>query len=400
MNTKEIEIANSIIESILSTEEIAQLKQSLQTEDNFQHFLSKYIEIAIGMDQSISLMAFLEFNNIASKFASFKHKATDLIEELADLNFNGHNSNSTNFLQSGENAIFLNQLEFLKNTNKAIKINQRSELKKKFQQLEKLDAFDLTENEIKSAINILERQKIKSRLNEIASSEKKEAKIISINFKTVLKYAAIIILILSPAIFFINRLNHIESNNGQELADNKKPNKVDTAANKKKQQLDTFKLPAAELYSIDNEVLKSKNFGFKPSLITKVKISVINISNQIDALEHQCKIASIGNSNAGFGTVAKQYCASYDSLISITETYTFDKKVNTLSIYTKKWKANKKLISQMIIISFDKKNENIIYLKTDINYYLIKDKGINNLLSQETDEELIDQLKLIENQNE
>jgi hypothetical protein len=399
MNTKEIEISNSIIESVLSANELTILKQYLNTDDNFKNFLTKYVEIVIGMDKSISLAEFLDFNSIASKFIPLNHKANDLIEELADLSFKGYRSIYTDFLNKTQNKIFLNHLNFLENTQQAIKINQRAELKKKFQQIEELNAFDLTENEIKSAITFLERQKIRNRLNDIAVKEKKETKIISINFKSVLKYAAIIILILSPALFLINRLSHDKGNSGAELADNKKSDKLDTVADKKKQPLDTFKLPNTEIYSIENEVLRPKNFGFTATLITKIKISVINISSQIDALAKECKKSSTEIKNTGYGPIAKKYCTSYDSLISIKETYTFNEKLNTLSIYTTKWKANRNFIKQLKIILLENKNENSIYFKSD-NYYLIKNKGINNPLVPESDEDITDRLILIESQNE
>lgn len=424
MNTKEIEISNSIIESVLSTNELANLKQNLQTDDNFQHFLTKYIEIVIGMDESMSLLEFLDFNRIASKFIPLNHKANDLIEELADLSFKGYQSIYTDFLNKTQNKIFLNHLNFLENTQQAIKINQRAELKKKFQQIEKLDTFDLSENEIKSAITILERQKIKNQLNDIAekenkekridsekalkygfidevvSEEKKGTRIISINFKSVLKYAAIIILILSPTIFLINRLNHNKGNNEVELADNKKAKDLNTKDNKKKLPLDTFQLPNSEICSIENEVLRPRNFGFTATLITKIKISIINISSQIDALEKECKKSSTEIGNTGYGPIAKKYCTSYDSLISIKETYTFNKKLNTLSIYTTKWKADKKFVSQIKIISFINQDENRIYMKTSKNYYLIKTTGNYNRFVTESNDEITDKLMLIENQNE
>jgi hypothetical protein len=51
------------------------------------------------------------------------------------------------------------------------------------------------------------------------------------------------------------------------------------------------------------------------------------------------------------------------------------------------------------LLSIEKNRENILYLKVETNYYLIKVIGKNNAFKEEKDEDLLDKLILIENAN-
>jgi hypothetical protein len=399
MDLKEIHIVNSIIEEVLSDAEIATLKHNLQSEENYTNFLAKLIEVLIEKDSTINLKDFLEFNNLSLKYLVFKNKINDLLEDLADLKFNGHSSENINFLIDSKNETFSNHLDFLQETSKAVKIDQRATLKKKLEQLDKLNEFDLSEQDIKTAVKLKERARLKTHLAEVNESGKKEAKVISLNFKTVLKFAAVLIFIIGPAIFFINRLNNTEKGT-QELADNKKIIKSDTSVKKNQTPLDTLQLPNAESYSIENEILQAKNFGYASSINTKITISVFNISNQLKTIERQYQQSINGVSGRGYGPIEKKYQLALDSLNTVRETYTFNKKLNMLSIYTTKWLAEKRFVSKLKLLSIEKNTESILYLKVETNYYLIKLIGKNHDLKEEKDEDMLDRLMLVENQND
>ena len=403
MNLKEQHIAESIIKETLDVLELAALKKNLETEANYEIFLSKLLSIITNKDKTISLLDFLKFNNLSGKFLFIQNKKTDIIEELAELFYKGHESENTIYLEQSNNEVFQDHIQFLKDTKLAIELFARKELKKKLEKLDELNAFELTDSDIKTAINLFERHRLKAHFAELAKKKEVEvepavyysksqisigdrdevlngneepefSKTISSKYKTVLRYAAILILVIGPTIFIVNRINK-QNYLGQPnvLAKNDTgKQKISTskqyAINDTKKQGDPikikiepfeFQLPIAESIVMETKLLEEPKFGFAASLVTKVKLSVINISNQIDALEQQCKKASSEKSNTGNGLSAKKYCDSYDSLISIKETYTFNKKLNTLTIYTSKWKANNKFVSKLKLISIEKNTERI-----------------------------------------
>lgn len=444
MNLKEQHIIDSLIKETLDAEELSALKKNLETEANYEIFLSKLLLIITNKDKSISLLDFLKFNNLSGKFLFIQNKKTDIIEELAELFYKGHESEITTFLAHTNDDIFNRHIQFLKETHNAIIFSERNELKKKFEKLDELTEFNLDENEIKAAVTSYERQILRKHFSELAKNtevegepavyysksqlsigdrdevlngneEPKFSKTKISKYKTVLRYAAILILVIGPTIFIVNRINkqnYSEPTNVLAKNDTEEQS-ISTskqyAINDTKKQRDPikiknapfeFQLPIAESIVMETKLLEEPKFGFAASLVTKVKLSVINISNQIDALEQQCKKASSEKSNTGNGLSAKKYCDSYDSLISIKETYTFNKKLNTLTIYTSKWKANNKFVSKLKLISIEKNTESILFLNVETNYYLIKIIGKNNGLIKEKDEDIIDQLNLIENQNE
>ena len=443
MNLKEQHIAESIIKETLDVLELAALKKNLETEANYEIFLSKLLSIITNKDKTISLLDFLKFNNLSGKFLFIQNKKTDIIEELAELFYKGHESENTIYLEQSNNEVFQDHIQFLKDTKLAIELFARKELKKKLEKLDELNAFELTDSDIKTAINLFERHRLKAHFSELAKNTEVEvepavyysksqisigdrdevlngneepefSKTISSKYKTVLRYAAILILVIGPTIFIVNRINKQNTAEPNIVAKNDtEEQSISTskqyAINDTKKQGDPikikiepfeFQLPIAETIVMETELLEEPKFGFAASLATKIKLSVINISSQIDALEQQCKKTSFEKSNTGNGLSAKKYCDSYDSLISIKETYIYNKKLNTLTIYTSKWKANNKFVSKLKLISIEKNTESILYLNVETNYYLIKVIGKNNGLIKEKDEDIIDQLNLIENQNE
>jgi len=412
MNLKEQHIIDSLIKETLDAEEFSALKKNLETEANYEIFLSKLLSIITNKDKSISLLDFLKFNNLSGKFLFIQNKKTDIIEELAELFYKGHESEITTFLAHTNDDIFNRHIQFLKETHNAIIFSERIELKKKLEKLDELTEFNLDENEIKAAVTSHERQILRKHFSELAKNtevevepavyysksqlsiddrdevlngneEPKFSKTISSKYKTVLRYAAILILVIGPTIFIVNRINkqnYLEQPNVLAKNDTKKQ-KISTskqyAINDTKKQGDPikikiepieFQLPIAESIVMETKLLEEPKFGFAASPVSKVKLSVINISNQIDALEQQCKKASSEKSNTGNGLSVKRYCGSYDSLISIKETYTFNKKLNTLTIYTSKWKANNKFVSKLKLVSIEKNTESILFLNVETNY--------------------------------
>lgn len=215
MNLKEIHIINSLIEQTLIKHEIEGLKERLIILENYNNFLEKLLGIIIGKDKSVTLLDFLSNNSLSDKVLFIQNKKADVIEELAELHFKKHSSDNTYFLLETNDETFLNHLAFLRETEGAFVINERIDFKKKLEKLDKLNEFNLSESDIKSAITIAERKRLKEQLVKIQPTSNEETKIIPFNFKTFLKYAAIIMLVISLAILIINRINQ----------KNKSPNK-------------------------------------------------------------------------------------------------------------------------------------------------------------------------------
>ena len=131
MNLKEQHITDSIIKETLDVFELAALKKNLETEANYEIFLSKLLSIITNKDKTISLLDFLKFNNLSGKFLFIQNKKTDIIEELAELFYKGHESEITTFLAHTNDDIFNRHIQFLKETHNAIIFSERNELKKK-----------------------------------------------------------------------------------------------------------------------------------------------------------------------------------------------------------------------------------------------------------------------------
>jgi hypothetical protein len=192
MNSHELNIANSIMEDALKKLEVEELKHRLTNAENYSAFLDKLVAILIGKDMSLSLFEFLELNSLSDSLLSIQNKRTNLIEGLADFYFKGHSTENSVFLFESHNDVFITHLQFLKDTQAAIIFKERGELKKKFEKLDKLKEFNLTDDEIKAAIIFSERQSLKTRLRELENKEKIEHAVNEIDVGVPLKISALV----------------------------------------------------------------------------------------------------------------------------------------------------------------------------------------------------------------
>ncbi len=437
MNLKEQHIAESIIKETLDVLELAALKKNLETEANYEIFLSKLLSIITNKDKTISLLDFLKFNNLSGKFLFIQNKKTDIIEELAELFYKGHESENTIYLEQSNNEVFQDHIQFLKDTKLAIELFARKELKKKLEKLDELNAFELTDSDIKTAINLFERHRLKAHFAELAkkkevevepavyysksqlsigdrdevlngNEEPKFSKTISSKDKTVLRYAAILILVIGPTIFIVNQINkqnYSEPTNVLAKNDTEKQ-KISTskqyAINDTKKQGDPikikiepfeFQLPIATSFSGECIIQEKTKFGFSSSDIKQVNITVVNLSNQIDAAQNNLYKEIKGN-----GARTKSIQNKLDSLISLCETYTYSQGV--IIFYSTKLQANSNTFTNIKLLAIEQKNNTTLYSKIFENYYLIIETKKNSKLIKETQEDVIERIKMIENKNE
>jgi len=408
MNLKEQHIIDSLITEVLDADELFALKNNLATEENYENFLTKLLLIIINKDTTLSLLDFLKFNNLSSKFLFFQNKTTDVIEDLAELSFKGHESENTIYLEQSNNEIFQEHLQFLKETQNAIIFSERIELKKKLEKLDELNKFDLTDSDIKTAITQYERQRLKKHFSELAKNKESEvkkeptlqptylvgllpggsdSKIINFNYKKVLRYAAILILVIGPALFIINKINN-QNITPNDLAKNE--TKKQPAPIKIEKAPYNFQLPDADSYAMEKELLQEEKFGFSSSANPKIiNIKIFNLTNQLAALASQ-----LDKHNNDL-KIKNYLIYKIDSINAFKETYIFDKK-NGLFIYSVKLSPTKNSLKQLKLITIEKDK---LYLKQNSYYFLIKKDGLRHKLIKENSEDVVDQLDLIENQN-
>ena len=392
MNLQVIIIINSLIEQSLNRNQIEGLKERLQISENYNAFSLKLLEVIIGKDQSISLLDFLTINGLSDKFLFIQNKTEDVIEELAELHFKKNNSIQSDFLLQSNNQVFLRHLDFLTETEGAFLIKERIEFKKKLEKLSRSNELNLDENYIKFAVILSERKRLKQYLAKLESSKNPATKIIGFNFKMALKYAAIIILVAGPAIFIINRVKHTNNTKNYELVDKHVEIVADSLSQNKNKS--NFKLPELEKYSGVSVLITDRKFGFSSNSNKNISIVINNISEQFNALEIELKNNQMNNKAALY---VKR---NLDSLNSIKETYTFDKKEGSINLYSTQLKANKITLNRIKVVALEIDNKEVDYLKIRNNYYKLLNIGKHNILRIELNENVIDRLNIIVKQND
>ena len=197
MESKEINILNSILNRELDERDLNSLKKYLVNAEGYQKFLDSLVKILIGKEKQITLQDFLELHKLSHNFSSFKNITSELIEEVAELFIKGQISDVTQWLQQSNNQVFLNHVAFLKETKKGISHLERNDLRKKLSDIQKINSLELSENEIRAAIKIVERTHLKKKFNEI-SKQKNEPVKQSKTFR--LKYSTLLVFIIASSI--------------------------------------------------------------------------------------------------------------------------------------------------------------------------------------------------------
>jgi hypothetical protein len=173
---QELNITARIISEILSEKELKKLRLLLGSVENYQKFLATFLRILIEKEKSISLTDFFEIHALEGKENSFPLMQRQAVEELAELAWKGHSSENILWLQETQQKIFSEHLSFFQETRKGIEKTERSFLKERMAFLEKMKGFDLSENQIKAGIIILERKNLKAHFSVLAEKEKKYTK--------------------------------------------------------------------------------------------------------------------------------------------------------------------------------------------------------------------------------
>lgn len=261
---------------------------------------------------------------------------------------------------------------FEKDMSIAIKLLQREEMKKRFQQFDKEEEFEFTDKEMKTAIKSVERESMKKRFTAIDKAEER-SKI----FKLITRYAiaAAIIGVLVGG-YFLNFFNKEELIENPTVANIEIPDLIESKESNK-------------LIIIDNS---GSGFAKNPTINDSITIQQNGLSKQIDTLKAVLK-KEISGIPKGYGTFYSQISKQIDSLLNILDTYTYNYKSKTVVINIPTVKVVKN------IISIEPNNLSQFYINIDDKYYLIKDTKSPIKLIPITDRNRIKELELIEFSN-
>ena len=171
MKTQESNIVGLVILDLLTEREHKALKILLETEVNYQIFLTKLLEILIGKENNISLNDFLELHNLNGKDSEFQESISSIIEDIAELSSKGFSSEYTKWFEDNQNRIYLDHLTFAKEIKKGFEIKERIAIKDRLLLIDKMKDFDVSDDELRVGLTILERRRLKQRFAEIDTAQ-------------------------------------------------------------------------------------------------------------------------------------------------------------------------------------------------------------------------------------
>lgn len=340
---------------------------------------------------------------------------SDYIETLAEEHAIGNKTKSSEYLFQIKNERFLEHLDFIVDLKKAATIEGRADLKKHLNSLEALDAFELKEDEIKSAFKKLEeRELLRERLNNlnrktvpvsaIQPTEPIEAfnlnkpKVHRLMPRWVVFAAAAIFLGAGLFIAYRWLFPTMQS--------------VDTIAQKQKQQItvpsDDLQMPKLESRIQQIEVLREPGMGFAGTAQSiKLSVEVYNIQAYKDSLTEVAKkvqsdINRIANTQVqgieqqhnrieSLNRLKSKLDLIRNSIASAETGYSYNKTDKKIEL---RLTGDNTIQGLLSIINTD--GSSSLYLKMEGAYYRIKQTEGYASLEKETNSSIIDHLNRIE----
>lgn len=249
---------------------------------------------------------------------------------LASEYSNGRNNDTITFLLKNKNIEFSEEIHFQQSLKQAIEISERKELKRKFELLDEASAFEITDNEITSAFQLLEKkneyERLKDKMNEWDTAQTqttisipKPSRTIPLSF---IRYAVAACFIGAMAWIGIRFYND-------------QPTENNLAANKS----DSLKVPATiapqpefakvEVSEHTLQLMKEHGLGYAP-VETKLRIVINDLHPRIASMEKY--IADKTHDPSDSGKVSSYVQSEIDSLKKLTKSYKFDSK--SLQLFT------------------------------------------------------------------
>lgn len=313
----------------------------------------------------------------------FEESSEDLLKlrneyfvSLAQISLEGGTNSELDKIKASDNLSFqklLNEMSdegsFEKDMSIAIKLHQREEMKKKFQQFDEEDEFEMSDKEIKAAITSVERESMKKRF---AAMDKAEEK--SKVFKLITRYAiaaAVVGVLIGGA--YLRFFNHEVNNDNPIVANIEIPNLVESIESNKSIIIDK----------------RGSSFAGNPSIKDSISIQTNGLAKQIDTL--RAILEKVIPDNTGeHGQTNSRISKQIDSLLNILNTYTYDIKTKKVVLNVPKVSIVKN------IISINPNNLSEFYINLEGKYYLIKNTEAPLKLYPVTDKKEIEKLKKIE----
>jgi hypothetical protein len=301
--------------------------------------------------------------------------------DLEKINANGNRSFQNILKEISDNESFEKDLTL------AIKSFERDELKRKFQQYDEEDEFEITDHEMKTAITSVERDIMRKKFEELDNAE-------SINNRknNLLRYAfaaAIVGLIFAGSylVFFNQDLNNPKSYTEKD------------SIQETNESIAKIELPNPELPNLINKtqyrkaVFVGRNSRAFASTTDSITVNVKGFLQQIDTLQ---KILEGLQSKQGQNEdkSRNQISTQIDSLQALLNTYTFNSSTKNVVINLPN------AITVESIISIEKNHRSKIYINIKGTYYSIDTNASPVKLLPIIDKTLIDSLQRIEFLNE
>lgn len=289
-------------------------------------------------------------------------------------------------LQTDYNSLM--EQVFEKEVAFAIRATERAAFKKKLEEIDLEEEFQIDESDIKSAITQVERESIKQKFENLeegmAIKQKPAASLISFNRIARYAAAAVVVGIVFGGGYLILNNSKEQNNGGLAKNENKKDSiKTEIAAN----------VPTITEQVSEKEMLVLESFGFAKEEQQTFVIVTQNIEKQIDTLEKIYSDEIRGKNGGGAGPVARVISQQMDSLLSIRNTYTYDV-------------LNKKIIVRLgnqqkvdKVISTDPSLKTNLFIKINKDYYQLKPTALPLKLIPIKNKDTIEELEKIIFQN-
>jgi hypothetical protein len=321
--------------------------------------LLKYItiiETGFFKDENInSLLSQIQSADLSEDLSKLKD---EYYLQLANRELQGEESEEINQLHQAENQTYLKIVDelsvdtsFEKDVESAIKLSERSALKKYFQEIDELEDLGITDEEIGVAITSVERKSMKKQFAEIdrSTSQRKIIRLFT-QYAVAASLIGIIITLLLP-VFKKEQEEIVVQNTDTEPG-------LDTSVTITADA--QMSITAEKRYKIIKE---QASFGFAAG------------NEKQDSI-----IVRLNNINKDFDSLKR---------------YTYDSEKNILSLNIPKDYSVKS-----ILFSRSKDGRYNLYININGKYYLITETNDLKLLKEAKDKALIDELMKIEFNNE
>lgn len=299
---------------------------------------------------------------------------------LAHTSMEGGSNSDLNKIKASQNQSFQKLQEDMSDDESfeidmslSLKLYQREEMKKRFQQLDEKDEFEISDKELKAAITSVERESMKKGFKAMDKSEEK-----SKVFKLITRYAvaAALVGVLIGGYYF-NSLNKEELTDNLIVANIEIPNLIESTEGNKS-------------IIADN---RGSGFAKNPAINDSIIIQVNGLSKQIDTLQVMLENLRM-KANKQADIIHSKIIGQIDSLQMLLNTYTFNPS-------TKKATLNLPKVTVIEnIISIDPNHLSTFYIKIKGKYYLIETNSKSAKLTPLEDKTLIKKLQTIEFLNE